>query len=325
MAEQEAGGPPPPREPPRSLQGLLEMAVTASEPQAEPREPLSDERREWLGAAVAAALGGVGGESEQLRRCLRLLREPQAEAEAESSPEHVLELLAELCESLDNATELCALGGLETAAGLLEDARAPVRTAAARLVGACGQNLPGAAGRALALGCLPALLRRLRAEPEPGARRAALFALSCLLRARAEGLEQFERLGGLPALLEAACGPPPPLRAKAAFLLHSLLRQHPRLKEPLCRMGTVPRLVALLRAEPDAGHEHVLGVLCSLATDFAPGAQECRAPELGLERLLRERSRLLRGREECQEELEFCEQLLLLCFGPPPEEGAADR
>lgn len=329
----EAGGGGARRDPPRSLQGLLEMAVTAGEPQSQPPEPMGEERQRWLRAAVAEAMGGTGGALEELRRCLDVLGEPYPEAEepgggpgGTGAHEQALEVLAELCESLDNATDFCALGGLEVVVGLLGPPRPPpLRAGAARVLGACAQNLPGAQCRALALGALQPLLGALRGDPDPRVPPRALFALSCLVRAQPQGLEEFERLGGLEALGGALQSPQPPLRAQAAFLLHCLLREHPRLREPLCRGGAVARLVTLLRTEHDGAHEHALGALCSLATDFPEGVRECRAPPLGLEELLRERRELLRGREEYQEELEYCERLLQLCFETPPEDGGMDR
>ncbi|XP_066065148.1 hsp70-binding protein 1 isoform X2 [Chamaea fasciata] len=239
------------REPPHTLQGLLEMALVAGEAQPEPRQPMAEERQRWLRAAVTEALGSTGGSRAELQRCLRVLARPcPGEEAAERGPgdtgehERALEELAELCESLDNATGL------------------------------------------------------VRAQPE--------------------GLEQLEALGGLEVLGGVLQSPQPALRARAAFLLHCLLKEHPRLKGPLVGLGLVPRVVTLLRSEHDGAHEHGLGALCSLATDFPEGLRECRAPGLGLEELLRERRQLLRGHDEFQEELEFCERLLQLCFETPP-------
>ncbi|KAK2089170.1 Hsp70-binding protein 1 [Saguinus oedipus] len=65
-------------------------------------------------------------------------------------------------------------------------------------------------------------------------------------------------------------------------------------------MGMVQQLVALVRTEHSPFHEHVLGALCSLVTDFPQGVRECREPELGLEELLRHRCQLLQQREEYQ-------------------------
>ncbi|XP_062370199.1 hsp70-binding protein 1, partial [Cinclus cinclus] len=100
-----------PRDPPHTLQGLLEMAVVAGEAQPEPREPMGEERQQWLRAAVSEALGSAGGDRGELQRCLAILAQPcPGEEAAERGPgdtgahEQALEELAELCESLDNAT-----------------------------------------------------------------------------------------------------------------------------------------------------------------------------------------------------------------------------
>lgn len=320
------------RDPPHTLQGLLEMALVAGEAQPEPREPMGEERQQWLHAAVSEALGGPGGARGQLQRCLGVLAEPcPGEEVAERGPgetkehERALEELEELCENLDNATDFCSLGGLQAVLGLLGHSWPPLRAGAARVLGSCAQNLPGAQGKALALGALPALLGGLRGDPDPRVPPAALFAISCLVRAQPQGLEQLEALGGLEVLGGSLQSPQGPLRARAAFLLHCLLREHPRLKGALLRLGLVPQVVTLLRSEHDGAHEHGLGILCGLATDCPEGVQECRIPALGLEELLRERQEHLKGREEFQEELEFCERLLQLCFETPPEESTMDR
>ncbi|KAM4879815.1 hsp70-binding protein 1 isoform 2-T2 [Sylvia borin] len=330
MAAAEGGG--GRREPPHTLQGLLEMAVVAAEAQPEPREPMGEERQQWLREAVAQALASPGVPRARLQRCLRVLGRPcPGEEAAERGPgdteehERALEELRELCESLDIATDFCSLGGLEAVVQLLGHPWAPLRAGAARLLGSCAQNLPEAQAKALGLGALPVLLGGLRADPHPQVPPAALFAISCLVRAQPEGLQQLEALGGLEVLGGSLQSPQPTLRARAAFLLHCLLKEHPRLKGALLGLSLVPRLVSLLRSEHDGAHEHGLGALCSLVSDCPEGLRQCRAPALGLEELLRERRELLRGHDQFQEELEFCERLLQLCFETPPEESTMDR
>ncbi|XP_023801827.1 hsp70-binding protein 1, partial [Cyanistes caeruleus] len=129
--------------------------------------------------------------------------------------------------------DFCSLGGLGALLPLLADPRPNLRAGAARALGACAQNLPEAQARALALGALPALLGGLRGDPDPQVSPVLLFAVSCLVRAQPQGLQQLEALGGLGVLGEVLGSPQPPLRARAAFLLHCLLREHPRLTEPL--------------------------------------------------------------------------------------------
>ncbi|NXF84420.1 HPBP1 protein, partial [Sclerurus mexicanus] len=199
--------------------------------------PLPPQRQQWLREAVSQALGEPGGARGELRRCLGVLAGPCPGEEAAErgqgdtgAHEQALDELAELCESLDNATDFCSLGGLEAVLGLLGHPWPPLRAGAARVLGACAQNLPGAQVRALALGALPALLGGLKGDPDPRVPPAALFAISCLVRAQPEGLEQLEALGGLEVLGGALQSPHPALRARAAFLLHCLLREHPRLR-----------------------------------------------------------------------------------------------
>ncbi|XP_043390667.1 hsp70-binding protein 1 isoform X1 [Chelonia mydas] len=164
------------------------------------------------------------------------------------------------------------------------------------------------------LRALPQLRLSLPLSPAPG-----------LVRAQEGGLQQFLRLDGFSVLMRAMQSPVEKLKVKSAFLLQNLLLDHPEHKETLCSMGMVQQLVALIRSEHSPFHEHVLGALCSLVTDFPQGVRECREPQLALEELLRERCQLLQQQEEFQEELEFCERLQRICFQTPPEDSSMDR
>ncbi|XP_064262198.1 hsp70-binding protein 1-like isoform X7 [Passer domesticus] len=193
------------------------MAVAAGPAQAEPRPPMAREEQQWLSEAVSEALGTPGSVRAELQRCLGVLAGP---CPAEAAPERglgdsgghegALAQLGELCESLDVANDFCSLGGLEVLLELLGHRWPPLRAGAARLLGVCAQNLPEAQGRALALGALPALLGGLRGDPDPRVPPAALFAVSCLVRAQPQGLEQLEALGGLEVLGGGPAEPPPP-------------------------------------------------------------------------------------------------------------------
>uniref|UniRef100_UPI001A9DCDB8 hsp70-binding protein 1-like n=1 Tax=Ictidomys tridecemlineatus TaxID=43179 RepID=UPI001A9DCDB8 len=121
-----------------------------------------------------------------------------------------------------------------------------------------------------------------------------------LVREQEAGLLQFLRLDGFSVLMRAMQQQVQKLKVKSAFLLQNLLVGHPEHKGTLCSMGMVQQLVALVRTEHSPFHEHVLGALCSLVTDFPQGVRECREPELGLEELLRHRCQLLQQHEEYQ-------------------------
>nr|XP_060636441.1 hsp70-binding protein 1 [Anolis sagrei ordinatus]XP_060636443.1 hsp70-binding protein 1 [Anolis sagrei ordinatus] len=336
MAEGGADGNQPPREHPRSLQGLLQMAVTSGTAEPGPMEPMSDERRQWLQEAMVEAFRGQMDEVEQMKECLQLLEPSTPGAErGESSNETqsdldqrkgALDILAELCENMDNAADFCKLEGMRLLAHrYLEHEEQELRWRAAYLVGTCAQNVPKVQEQALALGCMRKLLRLLDQDPSEAVRIKALFAISCLVRAQETGLQQFLRLDGFSVLMRAMQSNVQKLKVKSAFLLQNLLIDHPEQKEVLCSMGMVQQLVALIRSEHSTFHEYVLGALCSLVTDFPQGVRECQEPELSLEELLKERCQLLKGQEEFQEELDFCETLLRLCFCSQPDESSMDR
>uniref|UniRef100_A0A8D1QEZ5 Hsp70-binding protein 1 n=1 Tax=Sus scrofa TaxID=9823 RepID=A0A8D1QEZ5_PIG len=317
-----SGNPPPPR----NLQGLLQMAITAgSEEPDPPPEPMSEERRQWLQEAMSAAFRGQREEVEQMKNCLRVLSQPtpssagEAELAADQQErEGALELLADLCENMDNAADFCQLSGMHLLVGrYLEAGPAGLRWRAAQLIGTCSQNVAAIQEQVLGLGALRKLLRLLDRDPCDSVRVKALFAISCLVREQEAGLLQFLRLDGFSVLMRAMQQQVQKLKVKSAFLLQNLLVGHPEHKGTLCSMGMVQQLVALVRTEHSPFHEHVLGALCSLVTDFPQGVRECREPELGLEELLRHRCQLLQQREEYQEELEFCEKLLQTCFSTP--------
>uniref|UniRef100_A0A287BJM3 Hsp70-binding protein 1 n=1 Tax=Sus scrofa TaxID=9823 RepID=A0A287BJM3_PIG len=318
-----SGNPPPPR----NLQGLLQMAITAgSEEPDPPPEPMSEERRQWLQEAMSAAFRGQREEVEQMKNCLRVLSQPtpssagEAELAADQQErEGALELLADLCENMDNAADFCQLSGMHLLVGrYLEAGPAGLRWRAAQLIGTCSQNVAAIQEQVLGLGALRKLLRLLDRDPCDSVRVKALFAISCLVREQEAGLLQFLRLDGFSVLMRAMQQQVQKLKVKSAFLLQNLLVGHPEHKGTLCSMGMVQQLVALVRTEHSPFHEHVLGALCSLVTDFPQGVRECREPELGLEELLRHRCQLLQQREEYQEELEFCEKLKALAPWTPP-------
>ncbi|XP_022347606.1 hsp70-binding protein 1 isoform X2 [Enhydra lutris kenyoni] len=301
-----SGHPPPPR----NLQGLLQMAITAgSEEPDPPPEPMSEERRQWLQEAMSAAFRGQREEVEQMKSCLRVLSQPTpslaAEAELASDQqerEGALELLADLCENMDNAADFCQLSGMHLLVGrYLEAGPAGLRWRAAQLIGTCSQNVAAIQEQVLGLGALRKLLRLLDRDACDLVRVKALFAISCLVREQEAGLLQFLRLDGFSVLMRAMQQQVQKLKVKSAFLLQNLLVGHPEHKGTLCSMGMVQQLVALIRTEHSPFHEHVLGALCSLVTDFPQGVRECREPELGLEELLRHRCQLLQQHEEYQE------------------------
>ncbi|XP_030649734.1 hsp70-binding protein 1 isoform X2 [Chanos chanos] len=317
---------------PRGLEGVLRLAVEAGSASEGPglQEPMSDERRAFLQAALAEVCKGQMDEVEQMKECLAVLmkdRESEEEEDEEDGKEAALELLSDLCENLDNARDLMKLGGLELCVSrCLCHPEAGMRWRAAQLIASCAQNMPEVQCHLLNQGALHTLLQLTDNDTHSTVRVKALYAVSCLVREQEVGLRDFLSKDGFSVLMRAIQSDCEKLQTKAAFLLLNLLTSHPEHKDTVLSMGMVEQLVSVLRSPHSSVHEHVLGALCCLVEDSAQAVSDCRAPSLGLEELLNQRIQELRGREESQEEFEFCERLRTTCFRPHHvEDNGMDR
>ncbi|XP_029292616.1 hsp70-binding protein 1 [Cottoperca gobio] len=324
---------------PQNLQGVLQLAVGAASPSETPvpAEPMSEERQTWLRGALAEVCKGQMDEVEQMKQCLAVLRhegvkesergEEERDEEDEDERESIFEVLSELCENLDNARDLMTLGGLDLCVSqYLCHARSGLRWRAAHLIASCAQNMPQVQVHLFSIGTLPKVLQLTDSDPHPTVRVKALYAVSCLVREQDEGLQAFLSHDGFSVLMRGMQSDNEKLRTKSAFLLLNLLMSHPEQKDTVVSMGMVQQLVSVLRTPHSSCHEHVLGALCCLVEDFPQGLKDCRNPALGLEELLRQRSRELKGKEESREELDFCERLRVLCFrGQQSEDNGMDR
>ncbi|PNJ03007.1 HSPBP1 isoform 4, partial [Pongo abelii] len=127
--------------PPRNLQGLLQMAITAgSEEPDPPPEPMSEEMKSCL-RVLSQPMPPTAGEAEQ--------------AADQQEREGALELLADLCENMDNAADFCQLSGMHLLVGrYLEAGAAGLRWRAAQLIGTCSQNVAAIQEQVLGLGAL---------------------------------------------------------------------------------------------------------------------------------------------------------------------------
>ncbi|XP_037111561.1 hsp70-binding protein 1 [Syngnathus acus] len=320
---------------PQNLQGVLQMAIdagTGAEGPA-PVEPISEERSAWLRDALADVCKGQMNEVEQMKQCLAVLNKEDVNGEGdredddEDERESAFELLSDLCENLDNARDLMVLGGLDLSVSkYLCHAQSSLRWNAAQLIGTCAQNMPQVQDHLLKLNVLPKLLQLTDSDPHPTVRVKALYAVSCLVREQDAGLEAFLSHDGFSVLMRGMQSKHEKLQTKSAFLLLNLLMSHPEQKDAVVSMGMVQQLVSVLRAPHSPFHEHVLGALCCLVEDCVEGLKDCKDPSLGLEELLRLRTKELRGKEESLEELEFCERLKTACFcGHQSDDHGMDR
>ncbi|KAM4634635.1 hsp70-binding protein 1 [Polymixia lowei] len=323
---------------PNNLQGVLRLAVEAGSAADGPApiEPMSEERKEWLRGALAEVGRGQMDEVEQMKRCLAVLRqdgvsaregEEERDEDDEDERESALEVLSELCENLDNARDLMVLGGLELCVSqCLCHAESGVRWRAAQLIASCAQNMPEVQVHLLSLEALPRLLQLTDSDPHPTVRVKALYAVSCLVREQEAGLRAFLSHDGFSVLMRGMQSSNEKQRTKSAFLLLNLLTAHPEQKDTVLSMGMAQQLVSVLRTPHSSFHEHVVGALCCLVEECPQGLRDCRSPSLGLEELLKQRTKELQGKEECQEELDFCERLRAMCFhGHQSDDNGMDR
>lgn len=314
---------------PHNLQGVLQLALAVEAGEgadAAPIEPMSEERKEWLKGALAEVCKGQMDEVEQMKQCLAVLRqdgmsvreregEEERDEDEEDERETALELLSDLCENLDNARDLMVLGGLDLCVTrCLCHTQSGVRWRAAQLIASCAQNMPEVQCYLLSMGALPKLLQLTDMDPSPTVRVKTLYAVSCLVREQEAGLRAFVSQDGFSVLMRGMQSDNEKLRTKSAFLLLNLLTAHPEHKDTVLSMGMVQQLVSVLRSPHSTFHEHVLGALCCLVEESPQGVRECRSPSLSLEELLKQRAKDLQGKEECQEELDFCERLRSVCF-----------
>ncbi|CAJ0920785.1 unnamed protein product [Ranitomeya imitator] len=307
------------RQHPRSLQGLLHMAIEAGTESGSDLQTgqMSDERRQWLQEAMSSAFSGQADEVQQMKECLK-----------SSAAKQVTKMGMNVRRKpwSYSQTYFCKLGGMSLMlTRYLSRPEAELRWRTADLIGICSQNVPFVQEMALSLGAVSKLLELLDLDTSETVRIKALFAISCLVREQEAGLAEFVKLDGFSVLMRAMQTHILKLKIKSAFLLQNLLISHPEYKSTLCAMGMIQQLVSLLRTEHSPFHEHVLSALCSMATDFPRGVAECQAPELAFEDLLKERCKMVEKQEEYQEELDYCEQLLKICFGDNPEDNGMDR
>lgn len=313
---------------PHSLQGLLQMAIEAGTESDNTTQtgPMPEERRQWLQEAMNSAFSGQADEVQQMKECLKELSGETSNEDGNERKEKALELLADLCENLDNASDFCKLGGMDLMLNrYVSCPEAALRWRTADLIGICSQNVPFVQETALGLGAVNILLKLLDLDSCETVRIKALFAISCLVREQETGLAEFVKLDGFSVLMRAMQTDVLKLKIKSAFLLQNLLISHPEHKNTLCSMGMIQQLISLLKTEHSPFHEHVLSALCSMVTDFPQGIADCRAPELAFEDLLKERCQIVQKQEEYQEELDYCERLLKICFQDSAEDHGMDR
>merc|ERR1712241_800557 len=138
----------------------------------------------------------------------------------------------------------------------------------------------------------------------------SLYAISCIVRDYAPGLETFLALDGPEVVLQCAIQPRTTtqrLRTKACFFVSSISVESKEAAKAFSDMGLARQLLVLLQQEEhQLSDEHVVKALLTLLSNNKSVQSECRnSPELNLIGLIESRKELLKGKEEFQEELEY--------------------
>ncbi|KAI8481521.1 Hsp70-binding protein 1 [Branchiostoma belcheri] len=315
-----------PRNP--NLEGVLRYAIentpdNASDTPVSPG-PMDEQRRQWLGAALQQFSQTAQDDVEQMKTCLQMLAEGGEDHTEEQ--ETAMEELMDLCCSIDNAQNLHKMGGLVLVIGYLRHQNSGLRWRAGDVIATVTQNNPFCQAAALELVAMPTLLELVDTDSDPTVRVKALYAISCLTGNCEEAQQSFVEQDGFSVLMRAMQSDTEKLKVKAAFLLRNLCLSNPQHKDTLCNMGMVTQLASMLQTEHNAFHEHLMGALVALVTENKQAMKDCRQPQLRLRQVLTDRIEHLKGREEFQEELEYCQQLLKICFSQRDDGmAAADR
>ncbi|XP_071491268.1 hsp70-binding protein 1-like [Diadema antillarum] len=316
-----------------SLNQVLQYAIantstdSPSQPrEQEEREALTAEKKEFMEKVFAEMLRDEVKEMKEHIDTLKGILKSETEEDQETKEER-LELLLDLCESIDNAQDFLKLGGTDVAMSLCKDPSAEVRWRALDLLATTVQNNPTNQGAMLDRGGLKMCLQVLDEDQSYQVRVKALYAVSCLVREHDAAQEALVEADGFSSLMRAMQSDVEKLQIKAAFLLSALLWEQPKFNDTLHNMGMVQQLIHILQGEHRMFHEHVMSAVLHLVSGHDGCCDDALNPQLGFRTFLENRVKELTGKEEFMEELDYSQKLLALFRKFAPQDGAtsADR
>ncbi|XP_033106118.1 hsp70-binding protein 1-like [Anneissia japonica] len=309
---------------PNNLSGVLQLAVENTVPGDVPneREEMSEERTEFLRNVFNDL---YCDEAKEMKKTVDNIKPLLGSADENDTTVKVacLEQLQELCQTIDNASDFHKIGGTEILKDLLADPNSEVQWNTAELIAMVSQNNPYSQTVLLNHKIMPLLFKLVDRDEASIVKIKALYALSCMVRDHKQCLEEFSELDGFSYLVRAMQGSLTKLRIKASFLLNAILRMDPKHKDVVQKMGVVEQLVRMLQTEHDNTHEYLMLTLLTLVQDHEPAQSDARTPDLNLHKLLKDRQKMLKGKEEFQEELEYSTELFKLLFST--EKVCVDR
>ncbi|XP_054761986.2 hsp70-binding protein 1-like [Lytechinus pictus] len=312
-----------------TLNEVLHFAVenTPANEDREPetREPLTEEKKEFLNKVFNDMLRDEVKEMKEHIEVLKRIQDSETEEDQEEKEER-LEALLDLCETIDNAQDFLKVGGVSVAMVLCRDPSSEVRWRALDLLAMTVQNNPFNQNAMVEQDALKLFIELLDNDRAYQVRVKALYAISCLVRENELAQDALVKEDGFSSMMRAMQSDIEKLQIKAAFLLSALLWEQPKFNEALHSMGMVQQLISLLlQTEHKLYHEHVMSAILHLVSQHAGCRADSLIPDLNFRGFLEERMKELNGKEEYLEELEYCQKLTALYAAEAQNDNGADR
>jgi len=273
---------------------------------------MDPEKLKWLQEALAGMSVDV---VEQLGNGIKVLNSSTEDLDAK---EIALDCLEDWVGQIDMAANFHKIGGYTALQSCLESPHASLRAGAAHLAAECSQNNPYCQDKFIEENFLDKFVDQLDKDSDPAAQVKALYAVSCICRDNPSALAAFAALHGWTVILRAIQSDNVKLRTKACFFLTAAAPENVKIQEELLNLGLVEQLTAQLMETHNETHEHVLSSLVMIVRNNAKAREKAATEQVA--KLLMERQEELKGKEECEEEVEYCKELARLCFGDKKEE-----
>ena len=265
--------------------GLLRWSLQYSDGTTTNAQPMEEERRKWL---MAALEDGVVDPVDQIKSILKVLETPEQEEEHRSSAEKrtsfleasatALSELIDFAENIDWARDVVKIGGVPIVLRHLQGDHESLRRLSAEVIAALAQNNDELQGQLLEQGSLEALVVNFKAKDCSDAEKVKLLlGMSCLIRGSPAGTKAFVKdHKGVPLLLQSIGTTDTKdwtqaqlkLTRKAVFLLRYILFAVPQIR-PVIADSLVSAIAPLTTAGDIDLRESTLTLLEQVLTDSA--------------------------------------------------------
>lgn len=277
-------------------------------------QQLSEEDRKWLESAMSQFSNEsdhIKKMSDEIQVLITLdLYNPGQEDKNQGLAS--LEILKDMCEHIDYASDFYKIGGFRLLTPLLSSSYAPFRASAAELIGHITQNHAYCQEK-LNNSVLKILCELLDKDMDDDVKLKALYGISSLIRGNKQNQEAFHESNGLSYILKALLTENPKLRMKSVFLLSWLLKE-PDVKDAALSMGMVDQLISMLNDQNDQMRELATAALLALVDNYTEAIEECRRPELSLRDILLQRLGDIENNLQFKDEAEMCRCLIEQCW-----------